>query len=88
MAAPIWLASIAVTLIGVALLITVRLSLAMGNGTELAVFGAMLIALGVDLGAVGGGVRNPYVLIIIFGGLSAILIGAYAFSWFGAQGIF
>jgi hypothetical protein len=87
MVAPGWLVATALSLIGVALLIVVRLSMANGMGTEYAVFGALFLALGVIVGMISAGVRNVYAIVIVFVGLFAILAGSFAFEWFGPGGL-
>jgi hypothetical protein len=85
MVAPLYIVTIIVEIIGIVL---VAISSATGafwpGGTiDPLVVGSLLIALGIAIGMLAGGVRNPYVLAILPLVVAVLLLGIGVFQWLG-----
>ena len=81
---PVWIAATAAGLTGVVLILLSNFAGSMfpGGTMDPVVIGDLLIAIGIALGMVGGGVTNPYALTIAPLAVALVLIGG-SFGWFG-----
>ena len=81
----VWIAATVVELVGIGF---VALAGILGHTfpggiVDPLVIGDLVIALGVAVGMIGAGVRNPWAVLMGFAVIGIVLIGVGVFQWFG-----
>ena len=80
---PVWIASTAIVLAGIGMILVGHFD---GAYNAFIIFGAVVLALGITVSAVGGGLTNPWALIFIFSFLTIFLIAIDFYNLFGLRG--